>query len=68
MCGGYALHGPQSRLREAFLLESPLEYFARYNIAPQSRVPGQPGDQPRRRRGAGVHRACNGVIIDAEGP
>lgn len=38
MCGRYALYGPQSRLREAFLLESCPEYFARYNIAPQSRV------------------------------
>lgn len=38
MCGRYALYGPQSRLREAFLLEFCPEYFARYNIAPQSRV------------------------------
>jgi len=38
MCGRYALYGPQSRLREAFMLEFCPEYFARYNIAPQSRV------------------------------
>lgn len=38
MCGRYALYGPQSRLREAFLLQFCPEYFARYNIAPQSRV------------------------------
>ena len=38
MCGRYALYGPQSRLREAFLLQFCPEYFARYNIAPQSTV------------------------------
>ena len=38
MCGCYAHHGPQSQLREAFLLKSRPEWFARYNLAPQSRV------------------------------
>ena len=38
MCGRYALYGPQSRLREKFLLAHCPEYAARYNIAPQSDI------------------------------
>ena len=38
MCGRYALHGPQSRLREYFDLRACAEWQARYNIAPQSDV------------------------------
>ena len=38
MCGRYALHGPQSRLRDYFDLRASAEWQARYNIAPQSEV------------------------------
>jgi len=38
MCGRYALHGPQSRLREHFDLQECADWQARYNIAPQSEV------------------------------
>ena len=38
MCGRYALYGPQSRLREKFLLAHCPEYAERYNIAPQSDI------------------------------
>ena len=38
MCGRYALHGPQSRLREHFDLRECAEWSARWNIAPQSEV------------------------------
>ncbi len=38
MCGRYALHGPQSRLREYFDLRDCAEWQARYNLAPQSDV------------------------------
>ena len=38
MCGRYALHGPQSRLREYFDLRECAEWQARFNIAPQSDV------------------------------
>ena len=44
MCGRYALHGPQSRLREGFLLEFCPEYFARYNVAAQSDAWLDPGN------------------------
>ena len=38
MCGRYALHGPQSRLRDYFDLRVSAEWQARDNIAPQSDV------------------------------
>ena len=38
MCGRYALHGPQSRLRDYFDLRASAEWQARYNIAPNSDV------------------------------
>lgn len=38
MCGRYALYGPQSRLREKFLLAHCADYAERYNIAPQSDI------------------------------
>lgn len=39
MCGRYALYGPVSRLREAFLLAQCPDFEPRWNIAPQSRIP-----------------------------
>lgn len=38
MCGRYALHGPQSRLKEYFDLRECAAWQSRYNIAPQSEV------------------------------
>jgi putative SOS response-associated peptidase YedK len=38
MCGRYALHGPQSRLREYFDLRDCAVWEPRYNIAPQSDI------------------------------